>query len=78
MTANDPLGTVHRMFAAFHIGDARDRTVQNRMQRQVQIRVRFKIDEAGRYSMQAGVFTGRRSTADPGGAVEGFSVGYVG
>ena len=70
MTANDPLGTVHRMFAAFHIGDARDRTVQNRMQR-VQIRGRFKIDEAGRYSVRAGVFTGRRSTADPGGAVEG-------
>ena len=42
------------------IGDARHRTVQNRMQTQVQIRGRMKIDKAGRYSVHAGLFTGNR------------------
>jgi hypothetical protein len=41
-----------------YIEDARDRTVQNRMQTQVQIRAGFKVDPAGRYSLHAGLFTG--------------------
>jgi hypothetical protein len=41
-----------------YIGDARDRTVQNRMQTQVQIRAGFKVDAAGRYSVRAGLFSG--------------------
>ena len=41
-----------------YIEDALDRTVQNRMQTQAQIRARFKADEAGRYSVHAGLFTG--------------------
>ena len=40
------------------IEDARDRTLQKRMQTQVQIRGRVKIDRAGRYSVHAGLFTG--------------------
>jgi hypothetical protein len=41
-----------------YIEDAQDRTVQNRLQTQVEIRARFKVDEAGRYSVNAGLFTG--------------------
>jgi hypothetical protein len=41
-----------------YIGDARDRTVQNRIQTQVQIRAGFKVDAAGRYRVHAGLFTG--------------------
>jgi hypothetical protein len=41
-----------------YIEDARDQTVQNRIQTQVQIRARFKVDPAGRYSLHAGLFTG--------------------
>jgi hypothetical protein len=41
-----------------YIEDARDRTLQNRMQTQVEIRTRIKIDESGRYSVHAGLFTG--------------------
>jgi hypothetical protein len=41
-----------------YIGAASDNTLQNRWQTQVQIRGRFKFDEAGRYSMHAGLFTG--------------------
>lgn len=37
---------------------AGDETVQNRLQTQIQIKGRFKIDEAGRYSVHAGLFTG--------------------
>ena len=41
-----------------HIEDAADRTLQNRIQTQVQLRARLKLDEAGRYSVHAGAFTG--------------------
>jgi len=41
-----------------YIEGARDRTQRNRMQAQVQIRAGFKIDEAGRYRVHAGLFTG--------------------
>lgn len=41
-----------------YIGDARDRTRQNRLQTQAQIRARLKIDPAGRYGVQIGLFTG--------------------
>jgi hypothetical protein len=41
-----------------HIEDGRDRTLQNRLQTQVQIRARFKIDAAARYSVNLGLFTG--------------------
>lgn len=40
------------------IRTAEDLTRQNRVQTQVQIRGRFTFDEAGRYSVHAGVFTG--------------------
>ncbi len=41
-----------------YIQDARERTLQNRMQTQVQADPRFKIDDAGRYSLHVGVATG--------------------
>ena len=41
-----------------YIEDDRDRRRQNRLQSQVQVRGRFKIDEGGRYSVHAGLFTG--------------------
>ena len=40
------------------IRNAAEETRQNRMQTQVQVRGRVKFDEAGRYSLHAGVFTG--------------------
>jgi hypothetical protein len=45
------------------IEDAFDETVRNRLQAQVQIRARFKIDEAGRYSLNTGLFTGSSFTS---------------
>jgi len=45
------------------IEDARDRTRQNQLQAQEQIRARFKFDEAGRYSVHAGLFTGNAFTS---------------
>jgi hypothetical protein len=45
------------------IEDALDETVQNRLQAQVQIRGRLTIDEAGRYSVNAGLFTGSSFTS---------------
>src|SRR5687767_1260261 len=36
-----------------YIADGSDETLQNRMQWQLQIRGRFKFDEAGRYSVHA-------------------------
>jgi hypothetical protein len=41
-----------------YVEDALDRTRQNQMQAQEQIRARFKFDEAGRYSVHAGLSTG--------------------
>jgi hypothetical protein len=41
-----------------YIQDARDRTLQNRMQWQLQAHPRLKIDAAGRYSLHVGVTTG--------------------
>ena len=41
-----------------YIGDARDRTLQDRMQWQAQIHVAFKVDAAGRYRVHAGLTTG--------------------
>ncbi len=41
-----------------YIEAASDDTLQNRWQTQVQMRARFKFDEAGRYSVHAGLFTG--------------------
>jgi hypothetical protein len=41
-----------------YIGNGRKETRQNRLQTQVQVRGRFKIDEAGRYGLHAGLFTG--------------------
>ena len=41
-----------------YIEDGLDQTRQNRLQAQLQTRARFKIDEAGRYSVHGGVFTG--------------------
>jgi hypothetical protein len=41
-----------------YIQAALERTLQNRWQTQVQMRARFKVDEAGRYSVHAGLFTG--------------------
>ena len=41
-----------------YIEDARHRMLQNRMQLQLQLHPRFKIDPAGRYSVHAGLTTG--------------------
>jgi len=41
-----------------YIADARDRTLQNRMQTQEQIHGRIKVDEPGYYSVHAGLTTG--------------------
>jgi hypothetical protein len=41
-----------------YIEDARDRTLQNRMQAQAQIHAAFKVDAAGRYRVHAGLTTG--------------------
>jgi hypothetical protein len=41
-----------------YIQDARDRTLQNRMQTQAQIHTAFKVDAAGRYRVHAGLTTG--------------------
>jgi hypothetical protein len=41
-----------------YIEDARARTLQNRIQTQGQIRGRLKLDDAGRYSVHAGLTTG--------------------
>jgi hypothetical protein len=56
-----------------HIEDARGRTRQNRLQTQVQLRGRLKLDEAGRYSVHAGVFTG--SAFDSGWNPTGIGTG---
>lgn len=45
-----------------HIENAQDRTLQNRVQTNVQARARLKLDGAGRYSVNAGVFTGNTFT----------------
>ena len=46
-----------------YIQDARDRTVQNRMQWQAQIHGALKVDAAGRYRVHAGLTTGDNFSA---------------